>query len=106
MASGGRPEWGNGDDQQHWPALVRSWGEEEGIGVLRADAVVEPKRGKPAYGSAGAQQHWRYLVHSWRETERLGVLRAVAAARRAMGDRRGEADTLNHIGVFWSALGE
>ena len=78
-----------------------------GAGVLRAGAA-DPAGGRgPGRGGGHAEQHRRAYTTVWGSRQRaLEYYGQALPIAREVGDRAGEAATLNNIGAVYNGLGE
>ena len=67
-------------------------------GILRPGPAPPPTGRRPGRRGDHAQQHRRRVRRPGRKAARAGVLRAALPLLRQVGDRGGEATTLNNIG--------
>ena len=93
---------GEADDaEQYRRCLFRSGREAEGAGLLQPGAADLASGGRPRRRGRYAEQH-RLALQIWASSRRRWTIYNQALPiRRAVGDRDGEAGTLNNIGLVY-----
>ena len=106
-SAGGRgPGRGGGHAEQHRRACTRSGRAAAGAGVLRAGAADHAGGRGPGRGGGHAEQHRRRVRGLGEPQRALEYYGQALPIRREVGDRAGEAATLNNIGAVYDGLGE